>query len=118
MVPTVVQNDWDFLRRFLRHRPQGRRADTETAIALQSVLESAWPVFGVRHPTSPRRSYSFGPDAGVSPGNHDLVLVADFDTVEDFQHYAAHQAHRDFVKERVLPILESRVAVQYVTADL
>lgn len=59
------------------------------------------------------RSYVYGPDAGVMPGNHDLAVVADFDDADAYVHYANHPAHQAFIAEKVKPILAHRAAVQY-----
>jgi hypothetical protein len=59
------------------------------------------------------RSYVYGPDAGVSTGNHDLAVVADFDDADGYLRYATHPAHLAFIAERVRPILAARAAVQY-----
>ncbi|MFC4062675.1 Dabb family protein [Planomonospora corallina] len=59
------------------------------------------------------RSYAFGADAGVSPGNHDLAIVADFDDAEDYAVYRDHPVHQAVIAERIKPILASRAAVQF-----
>jgi hypothetical protein len=59
---------------------------------------------------------TFGADAGLAPGNFDVGLVADFASVEDFRTYSSHSAHIAFVTDRVKPILESRVAMQFEIA--
>ena len=59
------------------------------------------------------RGYRFGADAGVSPGNHDLAVVADFDDVEAYLVYRDHPAHRSVIDERIAPILAARAAVQH-----
>ncbi|WP_449066156.1 Dabb family protein [Planomonospora algeriensis] len=59
------------------------------------------------------RSYVIGHDAGVSTGNHDFAVVADFDSVEDYVVYRDHPEHQAVIAERIKPILASRAAVQY-----
>ncbi|GAA3143983.1 Dabb family protein [Planomonospora alba] len=59
------------------------------------------------------RSYVFGADAGISPGNHDLAIVADFDSADDYAVYRDHPAHQAVIAEYIKPILASRAAVQY-----
>lgn len=54
-----------------------------------------------------------GPDAGVSDGNFDLSVVADFDSAQDYQTYATHPAHQEVIKSLIKPILENRAAVQH-----
>lgn len=59
------------------------------------------------------RSYKFGPDAGINPGNHDFGIVADFDNEDDYLVYRDHPAHRELILGFITPILESRAAVQF-----
>ena len=60
------------------------------------------------------RSYVFGPDAGISTGNFDLAVVADFDDEAGYQVYATNPKHLTVIAERIRPILADRAAVQYV----
>ncbi len=59
------------------------------------------------------RGYRFGADAGISPGNWDLAIVADFEDTEAYLRYAAHPAHRSVITEQIAPILSERTAVQH-----
>jgi hypothetical protein len=59
------------------------------------------------------RSYVFGPDAGLSDGNHDLAIVADFDDAAAYQAYAKHPDHVAMITQHVRPILAARAAAQY-----
>jgi hypothetical protein len=59
------------------------------------------------------RRYDMGPDAGVNPGNHEFVVVADFDTLEDYLVYRDHPVHREVIETVIRPIMASRAAVQY-----
>jgi hypothetical protein len=59
------------------------------------------------------RAYRFGPDLGVNEGNHDYVVVADFDSVADYLIYRDHPSHRAVVTDIVAPLLAGRAAVQY-----
>lgn len=59
------------------------------------------------------RSYRFGADAGLSPANHDLAIVAGFDDAEGYRRYAEHPAHRELIARLVRPILAGRAAVQF-----
>lgn len=59
------------------------------------------------------RSYVLGPDAGTSPGNFDLAVVADFATVDDYRVYTTHPTHLKVIEERIKPILAARAAVQH-----
>jgi Stress responsive A/B Barrel Domain len=59
------------------------------------------------------RGYTFGPDAGVNPGNCDFAVVADFDDAGGYLVYRDHPDHRALVRDYVEPIVASRSAVQY-----
>ena len=52
-------------------------------------------------------------DAGLSDGNADAVLIADFPDVEAFKRYAQDPVHQSVLTEHVRPWLAARSAVQY-----
>jgi hypothetical protein len=52
-------------------------------------------------------------DAGLSDGNADTVLIADFPDVEAFRRYAQDPVHQAVLVEHVRPWLAGRSAVQY-----
>lgn len=52
-------------------------------------------------------------DAGLSDGNADTVLLADFPDVEAYYRYAQDPVHLAVIAEHVRPWLASRSAVQY-----
>ncbi|MGZ4690269.1 MAG: Dabb family protein [Gaiellaceae bacterium] len=57
--------------------------------------------------------YRFGPDLGISDGNHQFAIVADFDSIDGYLAYRDHPAHQAVLADRIRPILEVRAAVQY-----
>lgn len=59
------------------------------------------------------RGYSVGDDARIDEGNHDLVIVADFDDVDGYIAYRDHPDHVALIRQHVKPILDHRAAVQY-----
>ena len=59
------------------------------------------------------RGYTIGSDAHVNEGNFDLVVVADFDDVEEYLVYRDHPDHQAVIRERISPILADRAAVQH-----
>ena len=61
------------------------------------------------------RSYVHGSDVGVSEGNYDYVVVADFDNVNDFRTYRDHPEHLLMIEELVKGRVAERAAVQYQT---
>jgi stress responsive alpha/beta barrel protein len=52
-------------------------------------------------------------DAGLSDGNADAVLLADFPDVEAYYRYAQDPVHLAVIAEHVRPWLAVRSAVQY-----
>lgn len=58
-------------------------------------------------------SYTFGPDAGIDDGNGTVAVVADFDTVEQYETYRDDPEHRRIIAELIRPHLVARAAVQY-----
>ena len=59
------------------------------------------------------RSYRHGADAGVNDGNYDYVVVADFDSVDDYLAYRDHPAHGAFIADLIAGRVDERAAVQY-----
>jgi hypothetical protein len=59
------------------------------------------------------RAYQAGPDAGLTPGNFDLAVVADFDDVASYLAYRDHPAHRAVIEESIRPIRQDRASVQF-----
>ena len=58
------------------------------------------------------RNYVFGPDAGITDGNADFAIVADFDDAASYVAYRDHPAHVDVDKRSIAPISTQRRAVQ------
>ena len=52
-------------------------------------------------------------DAGLTDGNADTVLIADFPDVEAFYRYAQDPVHLSVIAEHVRPWLAQRSALQY-----
>ena len=52
-------------------------------------------------------------DAGLSDGNADTVLIADFPDAEAYYRYAQDPVHLSVIAEHVRPWLARRSAVQY-----
>jgi hypothetical protein len=51
-------------------------------------------------------------DAGLSDGNADVVLIADFPDVEAYRRYAQDPVHQALIAEHIRPFLAARSAVQ------
>ena len=58
-------------------------------------------------------SFAVGEDAGLTDGNADAVVVAEFPDVEAFRRYAQDPVHQAVIAEHVRPILAARSAVQF-----
>jgi len=61
------------------------------------------------------RTFLHGSDVGVSEGNYDYVVVADFDNVQDWRAFREHPAHVLFMEEHITGKLKGRAAIQYQT---
>jgi hypothetical protein len=59
------------------------------------------------------RRYEFGPDLAMSEANFDFVLVADSDSVADFQTYSSDPDHLAVIESAIKPIVSEVVRVQY-----
>jgi hypothetical protein len=59
------------------------------------------------------RSYRFGDDAGLTPDNFDIVVVADFDSQYDYLVYRDHPVHQKLIDDHIRPITAARAAVQH-----
>jgi hypothetical protein len=58
------------------------------------------------------RAYTVASDLGLSAGNADLAIVADFDDADGWRRYLDHPAHQAMLREQIRPILAQRAAVQ------
>lgn len=63
------------------------------------------------------RNYSFGPDLGLNADNASFVVVADFDTVADYEAYRDDPEHKRMIAELIRPVLAGRSAAQYELPD-
>lgn len=59
------------------------------------------------------RAYACGPDAGITKGNFDFAVAADFDDEAGFVSYRDNPGHRDIVARLITPIMAQRAAVQF-----
>ncbi|NNN11798.1 MAG: Dabb family protein [Acidimicrobiaceae bacterium] len=60
-------------------------------------------------------SFAHGPDLHLWPEgtNYDYVVVADFETEQDYRDYAIDTYHQEVIKISLLPILKERAAIQF-----
>lgn len=58
-------------------------------------------------------SFVHGPDAGVSDGNWDYVVVADFAGADEYRTYANDADHLQLIADVIKPAISGRAAVQY-----
>jgi hypothetical protein len=54
-----------------------------------------------------------GTDAGLHPGNHDLVVMVDLRDRAAFVAYAQHPAHLALIEAHLAPLTQDRVAIQH-----
>jgi hypothetical protein len=59
------------------------------------------------------REYVFGPDLGINEGNYDFAVSAAFDDRAGYLAYRDNPDHRAMIRDHILPISASRVAVQF-----
>jgi len=60
------------------------------------------------------RSFVIGPDAGITPGNADFAVTADFDDEAGYAAYRDDPAHRAIIADHLAPAIATRTAVQIV----
>ena len=75
--------------------------------------ESVQALRGLRQEVGGMQSLVVAEDAGLSDGNGDVVLIADFADVEAYYRYAQDPVHLAVVAEHVRPWLAARSALQY-----
>lgn len=61
------------------------------------------------------RGYRHGADAGVTEGNFDYAVVADFDSEADFLTYRNHPDHVQLIEEVITGRVAQRASVQQQT---
>jgi formyltetrahydrofolate synthetase len=61
------------------------------------------------------RHYSFGVNMNLAVSNYEYALVAQFDTIEEFNAYVVHPKHQHFMDTVTSPIVKSYGAVQYTS---
>jgi hypothetical protein len=88
----------------LRWRSGTTAAQLDALIAAIATLPAQIPEL---------RAYRFGADAGLTAGNFDFAIVADFDDDAGFLTYAEHPAHQRFIAEHTRPLVAERAAVQF-----
>ena len=59
------------------------------------------------------RGYVVGVDAGLSPGNASIAVVADTDDQAGWERYRDHPEHQRVIAELIAPVLATRTAVQH-----
>ena len=61
------------------------------------------------------RGYVHGSDVGISEGNFDYVVVADFDNHADWRTFREHPAHVLVMEELINGKIKNRAAIQHQT---
>jgi len=57
--------------------------------------------------------YLVGPDLGWADDNAEIGIVARFASRDDFETYRDHPAHLAVITDVILPVIESRRAIQF-----
>ena len=96
--------------RVFRHVVLFRWSPEATSEARQSVTTA---LRGLPDAIPSIRAYHLGDDAGVSDGNFDFVVLADFDDVSGYLAYRDHPLHQAVIAERIAPIVAERCALQF-----
>ena len=81
--------------------PEGARASLEEGL------------FQLAQTISDIAAYDYGEDLGLREGNFDFAVVADFIDAAAFWRYANHPDHQAFIRERITPVVDERVSVQF-----
>jgi len=59
------------------------------------------------------KHYHHGPNVGPSDRNFDYAVVGDFESFDDYVVYRDNNIHQQVIAERIAPLIDKRVAVQY-----
>ena len=59
------------------------------------------------------KAYACGADAGITPGNADFAVIAEFDDEAGFVSYRDDPAHREIIARLITPILAQRAGAQF-----
>lgn len=59
------------------------------------------------------KSYACGSDAGITDGNSDFAVVADFDDEAGFVTYRDHPEHKEIIGRLIAPVIAERSSVQF-----
>jgi hypothetical protein len=59
------------------------------------------------------RACQVGGNMGYLPTNHDFALTIDFDDLDGYRAYVAHDRHMEIFKQLLEPYLDTRAAVQF-----
>eukprot|EP00036_Acanthoecidae_sp_10tr_P011577 CAMPEP_0182928154 /NCGR_PEP_ID=MMETSP0105_2-20130417/15344_1 /TAXON_ID=81532 ORGANISM="Acanthoeca-like sp., Strain 10tr" /NCGR_SAMPLE_ID=MMETSP0105_2 /ASSEMBLY_ACC=CAM_ASM_000205 /LENGTH=103 /DNA_ID=CAMNT_0025066147 /DNA_START=11 /DNA_END=322 /DNA_ORIENTATION=+ len=98
----------------VRHVVMLKYAEGQDKAAAHKALSDGLAEFSANIPQIV--SMKFGPDLGLDPArNHDYVITVDFKSNEDYNTYAVHPFHVEFIKTVIKPVLApgGRSAVQF-----
>ena len=98
----------------LRHIVMFRWKDDADPAPIESALARVRELPGLIGNTI---AFDLSGDAGVMPGNHEAVIVADFDDADAFLTYQRHPEHMEVVTEHLIPLIADRAAVQIDVAS-
>lgn len=58
-------------------------------------------------------SYEYGPDKGLFENQYDYALVAEFDTLADFEKYVQDEQHQALMQRVIKPVLAAHTSLQF-----
>ena len=58
------------------------------------------------------RSYAFGRNLGINPGNYDYAVIAEFDDRQGYLEYRDHPDHKAFIAAYTADFVAERAAIQ------
>lgn len=81
-------------------------------VSAKDVIDVSAALDEMAQQISSIRTFLHGSDLGISAGNCDYVVCADFDDLEGYENYRDHPQHQSVVANVIAPRMSSRNAVQ------
>jgi len=94
----------------LRHVVLLSFKETTSADVIAGITES---LHALAPQISTVRNFSVNADLGLTDGNAQMIIMAEFDDAAGYELYRDHPAHQKVIQEQILPELSSRAAAQY-----
>ena len=94
----------------IRHCSLWKFTDAAPAGHIQAVTDA---FFAAAQYIPSVRECQVGGDVGYLETNYDFALTIDFDDLDGYREYVAHERHMQLFKEYLEPYFETRSAVQF-----